>query len=108
MLVAQLCSTLCDPMDYSSPGSSVHGILQARILECPCCPRVSQESFPAPQFKGIVRYSAFFMVQLSHLYMTIGKAIDLTIWTFVSKVMSLLSNILSRFVIAFFQGTSVF
>ena len=41
------------------------------------------------------------MVQLSHLYMTIGKAIDLTIWSFVSKVMSLLSNILSRFVIAF-------
>ena len=32
-LVAQLCLTLCDPMDYSLPGSSVHGILQARILE---------------------------------------------------------------------------
>ena len=32
-LVAQLCPTLCDPMDYSSPGSSLHGILQARILE---------------------------------------------------------------------------
>ena len=32
-LVAQLCSTLCDPMDYSPPGSSVHGFLQARILE---------------------------------------------------------------------------
>ena len=32
-LVAKLCLTLCDPMDYSSPGSSVHGILQARILE---------------------------------------------------------------------------
>ena len=31
--VAQLCPTLCDPMDYSPPGSSVHGILQARILE---------------------------------------------------------------------------
>ena len=30
---AQSCLTLCDPMDYSSPGSSVHGILQARILE---------------------------------------------------------------------------
>ena len=29
----QLCPTLCDPMDYSPPGSSVHGILQARILE---------------------------------------------------------------------------
>ena len=31
--VAQLCPTLCDPVDYSPPGSSVHGILQARILE---------------------------------------------------------------------------
>ena len=33
VLVTQLCSTLCDPMDCSTPGSSVHGILQARILE---------------------------------------------------------------------------
>ena len=33
VLVAQSCPTLCDPMDYSPPGSSVHGILQARILE---------------------------------------------------------------------------
>ena len=33
-IVAQLCLTLCDPMDCSSPGSSVPGILQARILEC--------------------------------------------------------------------------
>ena len=33
MLVAQLCLTLCDPMDCSLPGSSVHGILQGRILE---------------------------------------------------------------------------
>ena len=40
------------------------------------------------------------MVQLSHLYMTTGKTIALTIQTFVSKVMSLLFNILSRFVIA--------
>ena len=31
----QLCPTLCDPMDCSLPGSSVHGILQARLLECP-------------------------------------------------------------------------
>ena len=45
--------------------------------------------------------SAFFMVQLSHLYMTTGKTIALTRWTFVSKVMSLLYNRLSRFVIAF-------
>ena len=41
------------------------------------------------------------MVQLSHLYMTIGKTIALTIQTFVSKVMSLLFNMLPRFVIAF-------
>ena len=34
VLVAQLCLTLCDPMDCSLPGSSVHGILQAKILEC--------------------------------------------------------------------------
>ena len=33
VLVIQSCPTLCDPMDYSSPGSSVHGLLQARILE---------------------------------------------------------------------------
>ena len=41
------------------------------------------------------------MVQLSHLYMTNGKTIALTMWTFVSKVMSLLFKTLSRFVIAF-------
>ena len=41
------------------------------------------------------------MVQFSHLYMTTGKNITLTIWNLVSKVMSLLFNTLSRFVIAF-------
>ena len=45
--------------------------------------------------------SAFFMVQLSHPYVTSGKTIALTRWIFVGKVMSLLSNTLSRFVIAF-------
>ena len=43
---------------------------------------------------------AFFMVQLLHPYMTTGKIIALTMWTFVCKVMSLLFNMLSRFVIA--------
>ena len=51
---------------------------------------------------GFSRHSGFFMVQLSHLYMTTGKTIALTIQTFVSKVMSLLFKKLSRFVIAFF------
>ena len=45
--------------------------------------------------------SAFFLVQLSHLYMTTGKITALTMQTFVSKVMSLLSNTLSRFVLVF-------
>ena len=45
--------------------------------------------------------SAFFMVQLSHLYMPIGKIIALIPWTFVGKVMPLLFNMLSRFIIAF-------
>ena len=64
---------------------------------------------------SILLHSAFFMIQLSHPYMTTGKAIALTLWTFVrhdwsdlaaaavvSKVMSLLFNILSSFVITFF------
>jgi len=50
---------------------------------------------------SIFQCSAFFMVQLSHLYMTTGKTITLTRWTFVSEVMSLLFNMLSRLVIAF-------
>ena len=50
---------------------------------------------------SILWSSAFFMVQLSHPYMTTGKTIDLTVWTFVSKVMSLVFNMLSRLVIAF-------
>ena len=50
---------------------------------------------------SILRCPVFFIVQLSHLYMTNGKTIALTIWTFVGKVMFLLFNMLSRLVIAF-------
>ena len=50
---------------------------------------------------AILQCSAFFMVQLSHMYLTTRKTIALTVWIFVTKVMSLLSNMLSRFVIAF-------
>ena len=50
---------------------------------------------------SILRCSAFFIVQLRHLYMTTGQTIALTIRTFVSKLMSLLYNMLSRFVIVF-------
>ena len=54
---------------------------------------------------SILRRSAFFMVQLSHPYMTTGKTIPLTRQTFVSKVMSLLFNILPRLVIAFLPSS---
>ena len=50
---------------------------------------------------SILRCSAFFIIQLSHPYMTTGKTIALTRWTFVGKVMSLLFNMLSRLVITF-------
>ena len=52
-----------------------------------------------------LRHSAFFIVQLSHPYMTTGKTIALTRQTFVSKVMSLLFNTLSRLVTAFLPGS---
>ena len=51
---------------------------------------------------SILWCSAFFIAQLSHPYMTTGKTIALTRWTFVDKVMSLLLNMLSRLVITFF------
>ena len=57
---------------------------------------------------SILWCSAFFMVQLSQPFMTNGKPLALTIQTFVSKLMSLLFNVLSRFIIAFFQRERVF
>ena len=57
---------------------------------------------------SILQLSAFFIVQLSYPYMTTGKTIALTRWTFVGKVMSLLFNMPSRLVIAFYQGASIF
>ena len=54
---------------------------------------------------SVLQCSAFFTVQLSYLYMTTGKTIALTRWTFVGKVMSLLFNMLSRLVIGEGNGT---
>ena len=74
-----------------------------------CSPRDSQESSPTPQLEDInSSASAFFMVHLSHPRMTTGKTIGLIICTFVGKVMSLLFNMLSRFVIAFLQRATIF
>ena len=50
---------------------------------------------------SVLQHSSFFMIQLSHTYVTTGKNIALTGWTFVGKVMSLLFNRLSRFVLTF-------
>ena len=56
---------------------------------------------------SILRHPAFFTVQLSHPYMTTGKTMALTRWTFVGKVMSLLFNMLSRLVITFLRSLQI-
>ena len=99
---------------FTSGGQSIGVSASASVL-----PVNIQDQFPlgltdliSLQFKGLSRVfsntialilqcSAFFIVQLSHPYMTTGKTIALTRWTFVSKVMSLLFNMLSRLVITF-------
>jgi len=165
--VAHLYPTLCDSMDYSTPGFPVHyqlpDLAQAHVyrvgdaIHLILChplllpsvfPRIrvfSNESIlsirwpkywsfsisPSNEYSGLIsfrldwldlfavqktlksllqhhslkasilRHSAFFIVQLSHLYMTTGKTIALTRQTFVSKVMSLLFNMVCRLVTAF-------
>ena len=64
----------------------------------------TQEPSPAPQLKvSILQHSVFFVDQLSYSYMTTGKTIAFTSRTFVGKVMSLLFNMLSRFVVVFLK-----
>ena len=169
--VAQLCPTLCDPMDCSTPVFSVHHefleLAQNHVCRVgddiqpshPLLPLLPLPSiFPSIRvffnelalhirrpkdwsfsfsislsndYSGLISFridwfdllavqgtlksllqhhsskasilwhSDFFMAQLSHPYMTTGKTIVLTIWTFVGKVMSLLFNMLSKFAIAF-------
>jgi len=111
-------------MDRSLPGSSVRGIFQAKVLEWGAIAfsectfrtdlfRTDWFDLLAVQgtFKSLLQHhsskasvlpcSAFFMVQLSHPYMTTRKTVALTIPSIVSKVMSLFFNMLSRFVIVF-------
>ena len=94
-----------------SPSDGYSGLISFRI-DCFDLPAVQGALKSFLQYHSskasILRRWAFFTVQLSHPYMTTGKTIALTRWTFVSKVISLLFNMLSRFVIVFFQGTSVF
>ena len=102
---------------FTSGGQSIGGSASASVL-----PMNIQDCFPlgltglisllskgllrvfsntTVQKASILQRSSFFMVQLSHPYMTTGETIALTRWTFVDRVMSVLFNILSRFVIAF-------
>ena len=99
---------------FASGGQSIGASAPKSIL-----PMNTQDWFPlgwtgwiSLQSKGLSRvfsnttvqkhqFSAFFTIQLLHPYMTTGKTIALTRWTFVGKVMSLLSNMLSRLLITF-------
>ena len=69
------------------------------MVGSPCCLKSLLQHHSSKA--SILWHSAFLIVQLSHAYMTTGKTIALTRWTFVGKVMSLLFNMLSRSVIAF-------
>ena len=87
-----------------SPSSECSGLISFRMdwLDLLAVQRTPKSLLQHHSSKAsILQCLAFFMVQLSHPYMTIVKTIALTIWTFVGKVMSLLFNMLSRFVIAF-------
>ena len=89
-------------LDHTHNSKEHPGLISFRMVGSPCSPRDSQESSSTPQLKASILWcSAFFTIQLSHPYMTTGKTIALTKWTFVGKVMSLLFNMLPRLVITF-------
>ena len=95
-------------MDREAWHAVVHGVTKSRTrlsdwteLNFQLC-SVGGLNFHLP------RCSAFFTVQLSRPYKTTGKSIDLTRWTFAGKVMSLLFNTLSWFIIAFLPRSDVF
>ena len=87
-----------------SPSSEHPGLISFRMdwLDLLACPGTLKSLLQHHSSKALIlRRSAFFTVQLSHLHMTTGKTIPLTRWTFVGKVMPLLLNTLSRLVITF-------
>ena len=87
-----------------SPSSEYSGLISFRLdwLDLLAVQGTLKNLFQHHSSKAsILRHSAFFILQLSHPYMTTGKTIALTRWTFVGKIMSLLFNMLSRLVITF-------
>ena len=88
-----------------NPSNEYSGLISFRIdwFDLSAVHRTLKGLFQHHSLKASkLQHSVFFTVQLSHLYMTTGKTVALTIQTFVSKVISLLFNMLSRFIIAFF------
>ena len=87
-----------------SPSNEYSGLISFRMdwLDLLAVQGTLKSLLPHHRSKAsVLQHSAFFIVQLSHPYMTTGKTIALTRWTFVGKVMSLLLNMLSRLVITF-------
>ena len=87
-----------------SPSNEYSGLISIRIdrLDFPAVHGTLKSFLQHHSSKAsILQHSAFLMIQLSHPYMTTGKTIALTRWTFVGKVMSLLFNMLSRLAIDF-------
>ena len=89
--------TICPSNEYSGLISFRIGLLDLLAVQGTLKSLLQHHMLKA----SILWHSAFFMVQLSHPCVTTGKIIALTMWTFVSKMMSLLFNTLSRFDIAF-------
>ena len=94
-----------------TPSNEYLGLISFRIdwFDLLAVQDYSQESSPAPQFKSInSSVLSFLHSPLSHSYMTTGKTIALTRWTFAGKVISLLLNMLSRLVITFLPRSKIF
>jgi len=95
----------CWSFSFSISPSNEHSVLisfRMDWFDLLVIPGILKSLLQHHSFKGsILRHSAFFMVQLSHPYMTTGKTIALIRWTSVNKVMSLFYNTLPRFITAF-------
>ena len=96
--------SICPSIEYSGLISFSIDWLDLLPIHGTLKPLLQHHSSIAP----ILQHSIFFTVQLSHPYMTTGKTIALTRWTFVGRVMSLLFNMLSRLVIAFLPRRKLF
>ena len=115
-LMSQLFASGCQSIVWSfrlniSPSNEYSGLISFRMdwLDLLAVRGTFKSLFQHHSSKASILWrSAFFMIQLSYPYMTIGKTIALTRQTFVGKVMSLLFNMLSRLVIVFSQEASVF